>query len=210
MQIVIGLLCAADGCPVAVCVFEGSTTDPNTVAGQVEVLQKRFGVRSIALVGDRGLPTPPLRPHRQVDPEHPPDVRVYGRSRPHPRLPVRACLLCRMAHAPTACAPAVRGRRSPTPIAGPSPLDPARVSHRARRKHATGKTEDGHAVHSFRSLLDDLSTLTLNHVSLPGRNAATLPMLANPTLLQNRPFELLEIDPQKLVPGAEAGSARGK
>ncbi len=31
-QLVIGLLCAFDGCPVAVEVFEGNTADPTTVA----------------------------------------------------------------------------------------------------------------------------------------------------------------------------------
>jgi transposase len=31
-QLVIGLLCAADGCPVAVEVFEGNTADPAAVA----------------------------------------------------------------------------------------------------------------------------------------------------------------------------------
>ena len=35
LQIVFGLLCTATGCPVAVEVFEGSTSDPNTVAAQV-------------------------------------------------------------------------------------------------------------------------------------------------------------------------------
>ena len=35
LQIVFGLLCTADGCPIAVEVFEGSTGDPKTVAAQV-------------------------------------------------------------------------------------------------------------------------------------------------------------------------------
>ena len=35
LQIVFGLLCAADGCPVAVEVFEGSAGDPSTLAAQV-------------------------------------------------------------------------------------------------------------------------------------------------------------------------------
>ena len=34
LQIVYGLLCAADGCPVAIEVFEGSTADPMTLASQ--------------------------------------------------------------------------------------------------------------------------------------------------------------------------------
>jgi len=34
LQIVFGLLCAADGCPVAVDVFEGNTGDPSTLASK--------------------------------------------------------------------------------------------------------------------------------------------------------------------------------
>ena len=56
-QIVFGLLCAADGCPLAVEVFAGNTADPATVASQVERIQKRFGIARIALVGDRGMLT---------------------------------------------------------------------------------------------------------------------------------------------------------
>ncbi len=56
-QIVCGLLCAADGCPVAVDVFAGNTADPSTVWVQVKKVQQRFGLESIALVGDRGMLT---------------------------------------------------------------------------------------------------------------------------------------------------------
>ena len=56
-QIVFGLLCAADGCPVAVEVFAGDTGDPKTLAVQIDKLKKRFGMRRVALVGDRGMIT---------------------------------------------------------------------------------------------------------------------------------------------------------
>jgi Transposase DDE domain len=56
-QIVIGLLCAADGCPVAVEVFDGDTADPATLAAQIEKLKRRFALRRVVLVGDRGLVT---------------------------------------------------------------------------------------------------------------------------------------------------------
>ncbi len=36
LQIVYGLLCAPDGCPVAIEVFEGNTADPMTLAAQVD------------------------------------------------------------------------------------------------------------------------------------------------------------------------------
>ena len=56
-QIVFGLLCATDGCPLAVEVFPGNTADPTTVGRQVERIRKRFGIARIALVGDRGMLT---------------------------------------------------------------------------------------------------------------------------------------------------------
>jgi hypothetical protein len=57
LQIVYGLLCAADGCPVAVEVFEGSTGDPATLAPQIDKLKQRFGLERVVLVGDRGMIT---------------------------------------------------------------------------------------------------------------------------------------------------------
>ena len=57
MQIVYGLLCSADGCPVAIEVFEGNTGDPSTVANQIRKLKDRFGLKRIVMVGDRGMIT---------------------------------------------------------------------------------------------------------------------------------------------------------
>jgi hypothetical protein len=57
MQIVFGLLCSADGCPIAVEVFEGNTGDPATLGHQIAKLKQRFGLRRVILVGDRGLIT---------------------------------------------------------------------------------------------------------------------------------------------------------
>ena len=56
-QIAFGLLCAPDGCPVAVEVFEGNTGDPTTVATQVNTIRARFRIAKVALVGDRGMLT---------------------------------------------------------------------------------------------------------------------------------------------------------
>ena len=57
LQIVYGLLCAPDGCPVAIQVFEGNTGDPMTLATQVEKLKQRFALDHVVLVGDRGMIT---------------------------------------------------------------------------------------------------------------------------------------------------------
>ena len=57
LQIVFGLLCSPEGCPIAVEVFEGNTSDPKTVASQVDKLRLRFGLARVVLVGDRGMLT---------------------------------------------------------------------------------------------------------------------------------------------------------
>ncbi len=57
LQIIYGLLCAPDGCPVAIEVFDGNTADPMTLATQVEKLKQRFHLDHVVLVGDRGMIT---------------------------------------------------------------------------------------------------------------------------------------------------------
>ena len=57
LQITYGLLCAPDGCPVAIEVFEGNTGDPATLATQVDKLKQRFRLEHVVLVGDRGMIT---------------------------------------------------------------------------------------------------------------------------------------------------------
>jgi hypothetical protein len=57
LQILIGLMTDAEGCPVAVEVFEGNLGDPTTVGTQIEKLRGRFGLERVVLVGDRGMLT---------------------------------------------------------------------------------------------------------------------------------------------------------
>lgn len=71
-QIVYGLLCNAEGCPVAIEVFSGNTADSQTLAAQVDKLRKRFGIQRVVLVGDRGMITSAriekdLRPIKGLD-----------------------------------------------------------------------------------------------------------------------------------------------
>src|SRR6202171_543846 len=56
-QLVIGLLCASDGCPIAVEVFAGNTADPATLAAQIGKLKDRFNLKRVVMVGDRGMIT---------------------------------------------------------------------------------------------------------------------------------------------------------
>ncbi len=57
LQIVFGLLCNADGCPVAVEVYAGNTGDPTTLKDQIEKVRTRFGLSRVVFVGDRGMLT---------------------------------------------------------------------------------------------------------------------------------------------------------
>ena len=57
LQIVFGLLCTREGCPVAVEVFDGNVGDPSTLQAQIDKLKSRFALERVVLVGDRGMIT---------------------------------------------------------------------------------------------------------------------------------------------------------
>jgi hypothetical protein len=69
---------------------------------------------------------------------------------------------------------------------------PAQRSESAEEKAGSQETADGVPVHSFRTLLANLATLTRNRVRL-GEPAFDL--LATPTALQQRALELLQVRP---------------
>ncbi len=57
VQIVCGLLCNKEGCPIAIEVFEGNTGDPTTLSSQIQKVRDRFALRQVVFVGDRGMLT---------------------------------------------------------------------------------------------------------------------------------------------------------
>ena len=69
---------------------------------------------------------------------------------------------------------------------------PAQRSLSAQQKALSKQTVDGFPVHSFRTLLADLATLTRNRVRM---GEQLFDMLATPTTLQERAFELLQVRP---------------
>src|SRR6516164_10151797 len=69
---------------------------------------------------------------------------------------------------------------------------PAQRSLSAQQKAISKQTADGFPVHSFRTLLTDLATLTRNRVRM---GEQLFDMLATPTTLQDRAFELLQVRP---------------
>jgi transposase len=56
-QVVIGLICARDGCPIAVEVFRGNTNDARTVDAKIRAVKDEYGVEDAVFVGDRGMLT---------------------------------------------------------------------------------------------------------------------------------------------------------
>ncbi len=108
-QIVIGLMCTADGCPVAVEVFEGNTADPVTLSAQIDKLKQRFQLQRVVMVGDRGLLTSARIEQTLARP-------VWIGS---PRCGLRRSSrtsLSRAGHCSPRCSMTATWRRSPAPI----------------------------------------------------------------------------------------------
>jgi len=55
LQINYGLLTDARGCPVAISVYEGDTSDPATLAPEIERLKTQFAIDRFVMVADRGM-----------------------------------------------------------------------------------------------------------------------------------------------------------
>lgn len=56
-QVVIGLICNEQGCPVGVEVFPGNTQDASTVPDKIAQIQAEYGISELIFVGDRGMIT---------------------------------------------------------------------------------------------------------------------------------------------------------
>lgn len=108
-------------------------------------------------------------------------------------------LLCMLAyyvqwHLERAWAPLLfRDEARPEPD---DPVAPAQRSAAALDKARTGRSPDGSAVHSYRTLLADLATLTRNRVVPAGApDDAAFEITATPTPLQARALSLLDLTP---------------
>lgn len=56
-QIVIGLLCSENGCPIGVEVYPGNTKDETTVIDKIKEIKEKYDVKKVIFVGDRGMVT---------------------------------------------------------------------------------------------------------------------------------------------------------
>jgi hypothetical protein len=77
------------------------------------------------------------------------------------------------------------------PPSRPDPVAPARRSEAALAKVHTKKGTDGEALHSFKTLLGDLATLTRNTIVFAGGERTE--KLSLPTPLQRRAFDLIGV-----------------
>jgi transposase len=55
LQVNYGLVTDSRGCPVAISVFDGNTSDSVTLMPEVRKLQEKYGLKRVAAVGDRGM-----------------------------------------------------------------------------------------------------------------------------------------------------------
>jgi transposase len=56
-QIVIGLICNKEGCPVAIEVYPGNTKDETTVVNKINQIKEKYNIKQLIFVGDRGMVT---------------------------------------------------------------------------------------------------------------------------------------------------------
>jgi transposase len=56
-QVVIGLICTSEGCPIGVEVFKGNTKDDSTVVDKINEIRELYGIKKCTFVGDRGMLT---------------------------------------------------------------------------------------------------------------------------------------------------------
>jgi hypothetical protein len=71
----------------------------------------------------------------------------------------------------------------------------AKPSNAAQKKASTKKSQDGLPIHSFRTLLSDLATLTSNKVENKAHGLSFV-RITRPTPLQQKAFDLLGVDPR--------------
>lgn len=89
--------------------------------------------------------------------------------------------------------------RDEAPPERSDPVGPRDRSAGAIRKERDHRTPDGLPVHSFGTLLGELATLTRNRVVPAGADErAAFAVLAEPTPLQARAFELIGVSPGRM------------
>ena len=74
-----------------------------------------------------------------------------------------------------------------------SPVAPAKRSTSAEVKARTKHSSDQMPVHSFATLMEDLSTVVANRITPRDQDLDSFVMITTPTPIQSRAFELLGV-----------------
>ncbi len=133
-----------------------------------------------------------FRSYKTVDLEIPPvHPRLDGRVRAH----VFLCMLAYYVewHMRRSLAPLLFDDENQGIDADASPAGPARRPREARAKAARKCTREEWPVHSFRTLLADLATLTRNRVQPAAEGAEAVDVLSSPTPYQAEVLRLLQV-----------------
>lgn len=77
-----------------------------------------------------------------------------------------------------------------------SPVAPAARSDSALSKARRKRNQSGEPVHSFTTLLKDLSTIVVNRVQVVGADSGSFQVVTTPTHTQRKAFELLQVSPR--------------
>ena len=122
---------------------------------------------------------------------------VYHRTEPRVRAHVFLCMLAYYVewHMRQKLKPMLFDDEDAEGAERPSVVAPAKVSLSAQAKAADKRTPEGDPVHSLRTLIDDLATITRNTVAphIPG--AEPFQVTTRPTPLQRKAFKLLGVQP---------------
>lgn len=124
------------------------------------------------------------------------DVRpIFHREEDMVRAHVLVCMLgCHLQwHMERGLEPALFNDEEAGGAPRESPVAKARRSPRGDTKAATKQAEDGHPVHSFATLLEDLGTLCRITLRPAVAGAGTFHKLAEPTAVQAKALELLGV-----------------
>lgn len=127
------------------------------------------------------------------------DLRVrpiYHRTEAHVRAHLFLCMLAYYIewHMRQALAPLLfHDEELPQLRKTRGPVGPAKTSESAKEKKLARETTDGLPLHSFKTLLEHLATRCRNQCYAPGQREFTFDILTDPTPLQTKAFELLEI-----------------
>ena len=128
------------------------------------------------------------------------DIRVrpiHHRLEPRVRAHVLLCMLAYYVewHMREALAPLLyQDEDLAQHQASRDPVARAEASANVRRKRATGRTEDGHVAHSFKTLLAELGTLCCNHCRVgAAQSGPTFDMETRPNALQAKALSLLQV-----------------